>query len=199
MSVDTIAAIAPWVVLLGYCAIVTLFSPKRVSAPQFFGGGAENGAPPGLWLLAFSAAITWVFAKSIANAAGLSKAFGILGGIGYATYYFSFAVVAVVIYLLRTRGGYTSLPGFLVAKYGPVCARLFLIAIAIRLFNEVWSNTKVAGLYFGPEGKRSVDRGAEPSSPIPRPCSRASFLPVSSAAPLFSCSVSSVSTENLRG
>ena len=152
MTFETIAAIAPWAVLLGYCGIVWLFSPKRVSAPQFFSGGGEDGAVPGLWLLVFSAAITWVFAKSIANAAGLSKAFGILGGIGYATYYFSFAVVAVVIYLLRTRGGYTSLPGFLVAKYGPVCARLFLIAIAIRLFNEVWSNTKVGALYFGAEG-----------------------------------------------
>ena len=42
MSFETIAAIAPWAVLLGYCAIVTLFSPKRVSAPQFFGGGAES-------------------------------------------------------------------------------------------------------------------------------------------------------------
>jgi SSS family solute:Na+ symporter len=33
-----------------------------------------------------------------------------------------------------------------------VCARLFLIAIAIRLLNEVWSNTKVFALYFGTEG-----------------------------------------------
>ena len=37
-------------------------------------------------------------------------------------------------------------------QYGPLCAKLFIAAIAIRLFNEVWSNTKVAGLYFGAEG-----------------------------------------------
>ena len=152
MSAQTIASIAPWVVLLGYCVIVWLFSPRRVSAEQFFAGGSEAGRSPGLWTLVFSAAITWVFAKSIANAANLSNAFGVLGGIGYATYYLSFAVAAVAIYYLRTRGGHKSLSGFLVAKYGPLCARLFLIAIAIRLFNEVWSNTKVGALYFGAEG-----------------------------------------------
>ncbi|KAB1990915.1 hypothetical protein, partial [Haemophilus parainfluenzae] len=49
-------------------------------------------------------------------------------------------------------GGYRSIPEFLVNKYGRWCARLFLLAIAIRLFNEVWSNTKVFSLYFGAEG-----------------------------------------------
>ncbi|MEE8334785.1 MAG: Na+/proline symporter, partial [Alphaproteobacteria bacterium] len=152
MSPQTIASVAPWAVLLGYCVIVWLFSPRRVSAAQFFAGGSETGAAPGLWMLVFSAAITWVFAKSIANAANLAGAFGVIGGIGYATYYLSFVVAAVAIYFLRTRGGHKSLAGFLTAKYGPVCARLFLVAIAIRLFNEVWSNTKVGALYFGAEG-----------------------------------------------
>jgi Na+/proline symporter len=152
VSAATIASIAPWVVLLAYCVIVWLFSPRRVSAAQFFAGGSEQGRAPGLWTLVFSAAITWVFAKSIANAANLANAFGVIGGIGYATYYLSFVVAAVAIYFLRTRGGHRSLSGFLVAKYGPLCARLFLIAIAIRLFNEVWSNTKVGALYFGAEG-----------------------------------------------
>ena len=40
----------------------------------------------------------------------------------------------------------------MVSKYGLLCSRLFLIAIAIRLINEVWSNTKVFSLYFGAEG-----------------------------------------------
>ena len=140
---QTIAAIAPWAVLLGYCIIVWLFSPKRVSPAQFFAGGSEQGRAPGLWTLVFSAAITWVFAKSISNAANLANAFGIVGGIGYATYYLSFVVAAAAIYYLRTRGGYRSLSGFLVAKYGPLCARLFLIAIAIRLFNEVLDHTSL--------------------------------------------------------
>jgi hypothetical protein len=99
-----------------------------------------------------SAAISWIFAKSISNAANLTQAFGITGGLGYTFYYLSFATAGITIYLLRTRSGYPSLSEFLADKYSPLCARLFLIAIAIRLFNEVWSNTKVAALYFGPEG-----------------------------------------------
>ncbi|MDA1001113.1 MAG: Na+/proline symporter [bacterium] len=142
----------PWLVLAAYCLLVWMMTPRRVSAAQFFEGGTEEGAPPGLWLLVASGAITWIFAKSISNAASLSAAFGVAGGVGYAFYYLSFLTAGVVIYLLRTRGGYISLSHFLVDKYGTLCARLFLIAIAIRLFNEVWSNTKVAALYFGAEG-----------------------------------------------
>jgi SSS family solute:Na+ symporter len=40
-------------------------------------------------------------------------------------------------------------------KYGNVCAKLFLITVGFRLLNEVWSNTKVMSLYFGPEGSGS--------------------------------------------
>ena len=152
MSIETLIAVAPWFVLVAYCGIVWMFSPKAVTATQFFRGGSSADAAPAFIVLVFSAAITWVFAKSIANAANLGQAFGIMGGIGYATYYFSFLVAAIAIYFIRTRGGFGSLASFLIGKYGAVCARLFLIAIGIRLFNEVWSNTKVAALYFGPEG-----------------------------------------------
>ena len=142
----------PWIILIGYCALVWRMTPSTVTAGGFFAGTSRKGAEPGLWLLVASAAITWIFAKSIANSAGLAFAFGITGAIGYALYYLSFATAGVAIYLIRTRGGDKSLPAFLVRKYGGTCARLFLVAIAIRLFNEVWSNTKVAGLYFGIEG-----------------------------------------------
>jgi SSS family solute:Na+ symporter len=82
----------------------------------------------------------------------LGNAFGVLGGIGYSIYYLSFVTAAIALYFIRTRGGYRSIPEFLATKYGLVCSRLFLIAIAIRLINEVWSNTKVFSLYFGAEG-----------------------------------------------
>ncbi len=147
--------IAPWAILATYCAVTWWATPRRVNSPQFFDGRADDGAPPSIWLVAMSAAITWIFAKSIANAADLSFAFGITGGIGYTIYYLSFAVAGVAIYLIRTRGGYGSLPEFLVARYGPLCARVFLLTIAFRLFNEVWSNTKVMSLYFGAEGSGS--------------------------------------------
>ncbi len=153
MTAESLAMfVAPWLVLLIYCAVVWWFSPSGVSAAQFFRGGNEAGYAPAFWVLVFSAAITWVFAKSIDNAASLGQAFGITGGIGYAIYYLSFAVAAFTIYFIRTKGGHISLSGFLVSKYGTLCARLFLIAIGIRLFNEVWSNTKVTARYFGSEG-----------------------------------------------
>lgn len=58
----------------------------------------------------------------------------------------------MAIHVLRTRGHYRSLTQFLVDQYGILCARLFLPTIGYRLFNEVWSNTKVMALFFGPEG-----------------------------------------------
>ncbi|MEB3229484.1 MAG: Na+/proline symporter [Leptolyngbyaceae bacterium] len=148
-----------WALLAGYgffiYRIVQRTTPDKVSASEFFHGHSREGTSPGLWLLVASAAISWVFAKSIDNAASLGSAFGITGGIGYAIYYLSFVTAAIALYFIRTRGGYHSIPEFLASKYGLVCSRLFLVAIAIRLINEVWSNTKVFSLYFGPEGSGS--------------------------------------------
>ena len=146
---------APWIVLAAYCLVTWWVTPRKVEAGQFFDGRSNTGASPGIWLVAMSAAITWIFAKSIANASDLSFAFGVTGGIGYTIYYLSFVVAGVTIYFLRTRGGYRSLPHMLIEKYGNICAKLFLITIGFRLLNEVWSNTKVMSLYFGPEGSGS--------------------------------------------
>lgn len=150
-----IETVAPWVILAIYCAITWWVTPRRVNSPQFFDGRTADGAPPSVWLVAMSAAITWIFAKSIANAADLSYAFGLTGGIGYTIYYLSFIVAGLAIYLIRTRGGHRSLAEFLVHKYGATCAKVFLLTVAFRLFNEVWSNTKVMSLYFGSEGSSS--------------------------------------------
>ena len=144
--------LSPWLILIGYGAITWWATPRGVSAIQFFEGQDRRGAQPGILLVAFSAGISWVFAKSIANAATLAADYGLIGSNGYTIYYGSFIVAGVAIYLLRTRGGYRSLPHFLSTKYGVVCARLFMIVLAFRLFNEVWSNTKVMALYFGEEG-----------------------------------------------
>jgi len=139
-------------VLAVYCFVTWSVTPRKVSRDQFFDGRNNEGSAPGVWLVAMSAAITWIFAKSIANASDLSYAFGPIGGLGYTIYYLSFVVAGVAIYFLRTRGGYHSLPQMLGEKYGAVCATLFLLTIAFRLLNEVWSNTKVMSLYFGAEG-----------------------------------------------
>ncbi len=146
----------PWLMLLAYVAfiyqVVQQTASDRVSATAFFEGQSAQGEAPGLGLLVSSAAISWIFAKSIDNAASLGNSFGILGGVGYAIYYLSFVTAAFALYQIRVKGGYRSLPDFLVHRYGVLCSKLFLGAIAIRLLNEVWSNTKVFSLYFGPEG-----------------------------------------------
>jgi SSS family solute:Na+ symporter len=142
----------PWLILLAFTALTWWVTPRRVNPVQFFDGRRDNGQPPGVLMVGMSAAITWVFAKSIANASDLAYGYGLTGGIGYALYYLSFVVAGVTIYLLRTRGRYRSLPHFLVTKYGPAAAKLFMVVVTFRLVNEIWSNTKVMALYFGPEG-----------------------------------------------
>lgn len=144
--------IAPWLVLLAYCVLVLVMTPGRVGPASFFGGGSAAGVPPGPMLLGVSAAISWVMAKSLDNAMNLSAAFGLWGGLAYAAYWLAFIVVGVAVYFLRTRGGFYSLSHFLTHKYGVFAAKMFLAVIAIRLFNEIWSNTKVTSQFFGPEG-----------------------------------------------
>ncbi len=143
---------APWLILIGYIIVTLTMVPWKVSTQQFFGGNNKSGAAPGMFLLVTSAVITWIFGKSIANAAHLANTYGITGGIGYALYYLSFITAGVTLYFIRKRDGFTSISHFIVTKYGFVALRIFQYTIAFRLFNEVWSNTKVAALYFGSEG-----------------------------------------------
>jgi len=148
----TLTDFAPWSVLLAYAIAVLWITPRRVTPAQFYNGASNLGTAPGPLLLGVSAAIAWVMAKSVDNTMNMTGAFGIWGGIGYATYWFSFVTAGVAIYFIRTRGGYVSLPEFLTKRYGAFAAKSFLIVVIIRLFNEVWSNTKVTSQFFGPEG-----------------------------------------------
>ena len=145
-------ALMPWLVFAAYALIVLKATPRAAGPMAFFGGHSLSGRTPGIWLLGASAAISWVMAKSVDNAMNLTAAFGYWGGIGYATYWLAFVVVAIAVYFIRTRGHDNSLAAFLERKYGALATRLFLIVIGIRLFNEIWSNTKLAALYFGTEG-----------------------------------------------
>lgn len=135
-----------------YMLLILSVSPKAVGIQSFFiGDDAQKREPSTLMLLA-SAAISWIFAKSIVNAADLSFAFGAWGGFAYALYYVSFIVAGVAFYLIRTRSNAPTFPAFLTQKYGIVGMKIFLFAAGVRLFNEVWSNTKVVGQFFGAEG-----------------------------------------------
>ena len=131
--------------------LLIVFSPWAKNAKQFFAANSK-GKTPNFGMLTGSLIISWVFAKSIANASDLGFEYGVTGGLAYASYYASFLVAGVIIYRMRTKGGIKSIPSFLNQKFGRQALQLFSIVIAIRLFNEVWSNTMVIGYYFGDYG-----------------------------------------------
>ncbi|WP_055447719.1 sodium:solute symporter family transporter [Lacinutrix mariniflava] len=143
-----------WILVVGSSLILFLLSPFAKTTDEFFKAVHKKKAPNTL-VLTGSLIISWIFAKSITNAANLGLDFGIVGGVAYAGYYLSFAVAGLLIYKMRTVGGFESIHQFLTTKFGKGAMALFSILIAIRLFNEVWSNTMVIGSYFGESGSNN--------------------------------------------
>ena len=141
-----------WGFLVVFGVVMYLVSPRARDEGGFFRGTDANGRPAASWSLMMSIFISWIFAKSVTNAANLGAAYGIVGGLAYATYWLSIPFAGWVIYRLRTRGGATGLVSFLVGKYGRLAALAFSAAILVRLYNEVWSNTAVVGGYYGDAG-----------------------------------------------
>ena len=66
-----------------------------------------------------------------------------------AAYYTSFASVGIVIYLIRTRQGYRSLPEAINERYGSMATLAFGLAVLFRLYQEVWSNALVVAGFYG--------------------------------------------------
>lgn len=141
-----------WGLLISFGLLFFLIVPKAKSIQEFFEAQSTEGEQPNLFLLTSSLVISWIFAKSITNAANLGLAFGLVGGVAYAVYYLSFLVGGIVIYQLRVKGGFKSIHHFLETKFGKSAVLVFSLLIGFRLFNEVWSNTMVIGSYFGAAG-----------------------------------------------
>ncbi len=141
-----------WGFLLLYGGVMYAISPRSRTDASFFSGNDDAGRPATEWALVCSIFISWIFAKSVTNAANLGAAYGVVGGLAYATYWLSIPVAGIVIYWLRTRHGATGLVSFLIGRYGRLAALAFTLAILIRLYNEVWSNTAVVGAYYGAAG-----------------------------------------------
>ena len=143
--------LSQWLLVVGSSLGLLWLAPLARTASEFFAGTRRERAP-GFAMLLSSLVISWLFAKSLTNAANLGRDFGLVGGFAYAGYYVSFAVVGYVIYQLRTEGGYRSIHHFLEHKHGHTAVLLFSLLVCFRLFNEVWSNTMVIGSYFGETG-----------------------------------------------
>jgi solute:Na+ symporter, SSS family len=113
-----------WGFLLAYGAVMYAVSPRSRSASGFFAGTDDAGRPATEWALMCSIFVSWIFAKSVTNAANLGAAHGVVGGLAYATYWLSIPVAGFVIYRLRTRYGATGLVPFLIGRYGRLgCTR----------------------------------------------------------------------------
>jgi SSS family solute:Na+ symporter len=141
-----------WALLLGYGVLMWALSPRALGFEQFYRGRDRRGREVGPAFLLASVVISWIFAKSLTNAANLGFQLGLVGAVAYAGWYFSIPVAGGVIYWIRTRHQARSLPEFLTSRYGSGAALAFMLVVLVRLMNEVWSNTAVVAGYFGTPG-----------------------------------------------
>ncbi|WP_299842251.1 sodium:proline symporter [uncultured Roseovarius sp.] len=138
-------------------AIITIFglvilaslvaAPRRVTIEGFFGGTGISGRAPGLWVLVLSQVTTWIFARSLMNAAILGYFYGIWGTLAYAAYYGSFLTGGFIVGRLR-EGGAGSVQDWLSSRFGASGVTCYNIVIALRLLSEVFANLLVVGLIF---------------------------------------------------
>jgi len=140
-----------WLLIIASSVILFFLAPRAKTLNDFF-RGSKNEQAPSFWMLTSSLVISWIFAKSITVSANLGMSFGIVGGVAYAGYYLSFLVAGLIIYRMRTKGGFQSIHHFLQTRYGKGAILIFSLLIGFRLMNEVWSNTMVIGTYFGEKG-----------------------------------------------
>ncbi len=150
MDKSTVTYLQWGFILISSILIFTLAPIAKTTRDFFY--GSKNNKQPNVVLLTSSLVISWIFAKSITNVANLGLSYGMVGVVSYATYYLSFLVAGIIIYKMRVKGGFKSIHHFIDSKYGKGALYLFSILIAIRLFNEIWSNTMVIGSYFGDTG-----------------------------------------------
>jgi len=148
------------IVIFALVVIASFFAaPRRATVDGFFGGMSVNGSAPGLWVLVLSQVTTWIFARSLMNAAILGYFYGIAGTLAYAGYYASFLTGGFIVLRLR-EGGATSVQDWLGARFGKVGTTTYNVVIGLRLLSEVFANLFVVGLIaaavFGGSGTLAI-------------------------------------------
>jgi Na+/proline symporter len=138
---------------LGAVLLASFFLSPRVRTTEgFFRGVRENGDAPGLITLILSQVTTWVFARSLMNAAILGFYYGIAGTVAYAAYYLSFLTGAWIVDGIRFRHGCASVQDFLRDRFGKQGVGAYNIVVIVRLLSEVFANLLVVGIVFGVAG-----------------------------------------------
>lgn len=134
-------------IFLGIILASLLIAPRRVSVEGFFGGQTASGQAPSLLTLVLSQVTTWIFARSLMNAAILGYFYGMAGTLAYAAYYGSFLTGGFVVARLRA-GGAGSVQDWLSARFGALGTSCYNLVIGLRLLSEVFANLIVVGLIF---------------------------------------------------
>jgi Na+/proline symporter len=139
------------IAIIGLFGLVILASllvaPRRATIGGFFSGAGIDGRAPGLLVLVLSQVTTWIFARSLMNAAILGYFYGIWGTLAYATYYGSFLTGGYIVGRLRA-GGAGSVQDWLGARFGATGNACYNTVIGLRLLSEVFANLLVVGLIF---------------------------------------------------
>jgi Na+/proline symporter len=136
----------------GFALLSIFMSSRAQTESTFFHGHSATGQSPGLLTLVFSQVTTWIFARSLMNAAILGFYYGLWGTLAYATYYLSFLTGAKIVDSLRFRHGFSSIQQFLQARFGRTGTSCYNFVIGIRLISEVFANLLVIGILFGVAG-----------------------------------------------
>ena len=136
------------IALFGAIIVASLLAaPRKVTIDGFFGGRGITGEAPGLWVLVLSQVTTWIFARSLMNAAILGYYYGFAGTLAYAAYYGSFLTGGYIVGHLRSQGA-ASVQDWLGARFGATGTRCYNLVIGLRLLSEVFANLLVVGLIF---------------------------------------------------
>jgi len=140
----------------GFIALASvIMAPRAQSEGAFFQGLGADGSQPSLLSLTFSQVTTWIFARSLMNAAILGFYYGIWGTLAYAFYYFSFLTGGKIVDSLRFEHGFHSVQDFLRSRFGGWGTGCYNFVIGIRLISEVFANLLVIGILFGVAGSQA--------------------------------------------
>lgn len=138
---------------VGLTALISIaLLPKVCSQHSFFSGFSPDGQAPSVFTLTFSQVTTWIFARSLMNAAILGYYYGLWGTLAYAGYYLSFLTGWKIIEQVRFKQGFNSLHDFFQQRFGRAGITCYNIVIVIRLISEVFANLLVVGILFGEVG-----------------------------------------------
>ncbi|WP_404418041.1 sodium:proline symporter [Marinospirillum sp.] len=128
------------------------WAAPRVRTVEGFFRGQEPGYAPGVWTLTLSQVTTWIFARSLMNAALLGYFYGIAGTLAYAVYYASFLTGWLIIDRLRFVHGYSNIQFFFSERFGRLGVLGYNLLVSLRLLSEVFANLLVVGIVFGAAG-----------------------------------------------